>query len=190
MLFHAADASFFLAKMLGTQLYAPFSIPPLNSLHFLYMYFLDPFPRPDSPHMHVGAFPLSTTLLTLLDSTLPCWACTIGILIHSSKYMARTVVWANGWILWFGIPYFFFFLLVWFLIFVILFGLRECFPFWFLFFYFYFWRFFLVSGSALGHIALLEGVCWNYTVRGQGQAWLALGPTQPDPTLSESMYRV
>jgi hypothetical protein len=41
-------------------------------------------------------------------------------------------------------------------------GLRECPSFLiFVLLFFAFWRLLLVSGSALGHIASLEGVCWN-----------------------------
>ena len=56
-----------------------------------------------------------------------------------------------------------YYLLVWFLIFTILFGLRECFPFLIpiLLFSFFGDFYFLVSGSALRHIASLEGVSWN-----------------------------
>ena len=158
----------FLPRLLGAQLCAPFSIPLLISLPFFMCFFffffwnlsrsrihltcvwalihcLPPFSRRWIPLRRVAA-------LSMRYSSIFYFA----TYHHSSKLYGRNC--SMGQCM--DVIYY---LLVWFLIFTILFGLRECFPFLIpiLLFSFFGDFYFLVSGSALRHIASLEGVSWN-----------------------------
>ena len=118
-----------------------------HSIHSLFfMYFLDPLPKPDSPPMHVGTFPLSTTLLMPSDSTSPSSCTKHALFIHflfcdlSPTLQDYMLLYGSmdgcyeSFILLFVGMISFFYNTFWF---------EGVLPFsWFSFFYFHFWRFF------------------------------------------------
>ena len=162
MLCHAADVSFFLAEIVRRPVVRPIFNSPTQ---FTLVFYICIFCTLSRGRIHpTCAWALFHCLPPFSRHRIPLRRAEhalFSIFIHSSKYMAGTTVWGSmdGF---YDSESFIFYLLVWFFIFAILFGLRsaslfDSHPFICIFGDF----FFLVSGSALGHIASLEGVCWN-----------------------------